>query len=119
MCVYTCIYRYIMLHRTHVPRYASGRPGLICFTSSAAAYIPSPFTAMYSATKAFLSRFATSLAVEAKPQGVDVIAVHPSPVGQTNFLKGTARIQVHPFVCLGGSCLVFRVVLRLSRRAST
>jgi short-subunit dehydrogenase len=73
--------------------YASGRPGLVCFTSSAAAYIPSPFTAMYSATKAFISRFATSLAVEARPQGVDVIAVHPSPVGNTNFLKGTARIR--------------------------
>uniref|UniRef100_A0A7S3THI4 Uncharacterized protein n=1 Tax=Strombidinopsis acuminata TaxID=141414 RepID=A0A7S3THI4_9SPIT len=48
---------------------------------------------MYSATKAFISRFATSLAVEARPQGVDVVAIHPSPVGQTNFLKGTARIQ--------------------------
>lgn len=73
--------------------YASRRPGLICFTSSAAAYIPSPFTAMYSATKAFISRFATSLACEAKAQGVDVISVHPSPVGQTNFLVGKERIR--------------------------
>jgi len=73
--------------------YESGRPGLICFTSSAAASIPSPFTAMYSATKAFITRFATSLAAEAGPQGVDVMAVHPSPV-QSNFLVGTAKIKV-------------------------
>jgi len=73
--------------------YASGRPGLICFTSSAAAYMPSPFTAMYSATKAFVSRFATSLAAEAQPQGVDVMAVHPSPVN-SNFLANTKKIKV-------------------------
>ena len=34
------------MYITRVPRYATGRPGLICFTSSAAAYIPSPNTAM-------------------------------------------------------------------------
>jgi len=73
--------------------YASGRPGLVCFTSSAAAYIPSPFTALYSATKAFISRFATSLAAEAGPQGVDVLAVHPSPV-RSNFLEGTAKLDM-------------------------
>jgi len=73
--------------------YKSSRPGLICFTSSAAAYMPSPFTAFYSATKAFISRFATSLAAEAQPQGVDVIAVHPSPVN-SNFTKNSAKIKV-------------------------
>jgi len=55
--------------------------------------MPSPFTAMYSATKAFITRFATSLAAAAGPQGVDVMAAHPSPVN-SNFLKGTAKIKV-------------------------
>lgn len=73
--------------------YKSKRPGLICFTSSAAAYIPSPFTALYSATKSFISRFATSLAAEAGPQGIDVVAVHPSPV-RSNFLQGTAKFDM-------------------------
>jgi len=73
--------------------YASKKPGLIVFTSSAAAIIPSPFTTLYSATKAFVSRFASSLAAEAGPQGIDVMAVHPSPV-RSNFLKGTTNFDV-------------------------
>ena len=73
--------------------YAKKRPGLLVFTSSSAAFIPSPFTCLYSATKAFISRFASSLAAEAGPQGIDVMAVHPSPV-RTNFLKGTTSFDV-------------------------
>ena len=73
--------------------YKSGKPGLIVFTSSAAAFIPSPFTSLYSATKSFVSRFATSLAAEAGPQGIDVCAVHPSPV-RSNFLQGTAKFDM-------------------------
>ncbi len=73
--------------------YAAKRRGLICFTSSSAAFIPSPFTSLYSATKAFVSRFASSLAAEAGPQGIDVMAVHPSPV-RSNFLKGTTNFDI-------------------------
>ncbi len=42
----------------------SRKRGCIVFTSSVVAYIPSPFAAMYGATKAFLSNLAASLAVE-------------------------------------------------------
>ena len=73
--------------------YGAKRPGLICFTSSGAATIPSPFTSLYSATKAFVSRFASSLAAEAGPQGIDVMAVHPSPV-RSNFLAGTTNFDI-------------------------
>ena len=52
----------------------------IVYTSSASAYMPSPFACMYGGTKAFLSQFAACLAVEAKASGIDVLAVHPSPV---------------------------------------
>ncbi len=97
--------------------YESGRPGLVCFTSSAAASMPSPFTAMYSATKAFISRFATSLAAEAQPQGVDVMAVHPSPVA-SNFLNGTAKIKVvPPSRCCGRALLSHLEVISGRSRA--
>lgn len=54
--------------------------GCVVFTSSAAACQPGPFSSMYGATKAFLSSFGASLAVELRTRGVDVCVVHPSPV---------------------------------------
>lgn len=43
--------------------------GCIVFTSSVSGYIPNPFATMYGATKAFVSQFAASLAVEVGPLG--------------------------------------------------
>ena len=54
--------------------------GCIVFTSSAAAAIASPFTALYAATKSFVSSFGASLAVEVRHHGIDVLVFHPSPV---------------------------------------
>eukprot|EP01112_Ceratiomyxa_fruticulosa_P014591 TRINITY_DN4193_c0_g1_i1.p1 TRINITY_DN4193_c0_g1~~TRINITY_DN4193_c0_g1_i1.p1 ORF type:complete len:333 (-),score=51.52 TRINITY_DN4193_c0_g1_i1:57-1055(-) len=53
---------------------------LFCFTSSATSFIPSPFAPVYSATKAFLASFATSLAIEAKYKNIDVVCVNPGYV---------------------------------------
>lgn len=58
----------------------AGLKGCVVYTSSAAASMPSPFTALYSATKSFLSSFAAGLAAEVKSKGIDVCVVHPSPV---------------------------------------
>ena len=58
---------------------ANKRGGFV-FTSSAAASICSPFTTLYSGTKAFLSAFAAGLAVEVRHRGIDVLVIHPSPV---------------------------------------
>ena len=74
----------------------SGQKGAIVFTSSAAAAIPSPFTSMYGATKAFVSQFAACLAVELKPCGIDVCAVHPSPVA-SNFYDKTHKMEALDF----------------------
>ena len=52
--------------------------GCIAFTSSAVYYLPSPFAVMYGATKAFLSTFASSLAIEAQAHSVHVTVIHPS-----------------------------------------
>jgi len=65
----------------------SGIKGAIIFTSSPAGLFPNPCTSMYSATKAFLTKFAQSIAAEVKSNGIDVLAVHPSPVN-TNFYLG-------------------------------
>lgn len=54
--------------------------GCVVFTSSAAAAIVSPMTALYAATKAFLSSFGASLAIELRHAGIDVLVFHPSPV---------------------------------------
>lgn len=63
------------------------RRGCIVFTSSVAGFIPSPFTVMYGATKAFVSQFAASLAAEVRSLGIDVLAVHPSPVNSNFYDK--------------------------------
>lgn len=54
--------------------------GCIVFTSSAAACQPCPFSSLYGATKAFISSFGASIAVELRCRGIDVCVVHPSPV---------------------------------------
>ncbi|KAK5581248.1 hypothetical protein RB653_001279 [Dictyostelium firmibasis] len=54
--------------------------GLIIFTSSVAAVFPSPYSVIYSSCKSFLSSFASSLALEAKLNDVDILAVQPGRV---------------------------------------
>jgi len=61
--------------------------GCFIFTSSVSGYIPNPFAVMYGATKAFVSQFAASLAIEVRNNGIDVLAVHPSPVASNFFDK--------------------------------
>ena len=60
-------------------------PGCFVYTSSVSGYIPNPFAVLYGATKAFVSAFAASLAVEVRNNGIDVLAVHPSPVASNFF----------------------------------
>jgi short-subunit dehydrogenase len=66
---------------------AKGLRGCFVFTSSVSGYIPNPFAVMYGATKAFVSQFAASLAIEVRESGIDVLAVHPSPVSSRFFDK--------------------------------
>jgi short-subunit dehydrogenase len=66
--------------------------GCFVFTSSVSGYIPNPFAVMYGATKGFVSQFAASLAIEVASQGIDVLAVHPSPVA-SNFFDKAAKLD--------------------------
>jgi len=61
--------------------------GCVVFTSSAAACQPTPFSALYGATKAYISSFAANIGVELKSRGIDVCAVHPSPVASAFYDK--------------------------------
>merc|ERR1712070_957010 len=65
-------------------------PGCIVFTSSASGYIPNPFAITYGATKAFMSQFAASIAVELQSKGIDVCCIHPSPVA-SNFYNNVSH----------------------------
>mmetsp|Transcript_21772 Transcript_21772/g.67005 ORF Transcript_21772/g.67005 Transcript_21772/m.67005 type:complete len:240 (+) Transcript_21772:122-841(+) len=67
--------------------------GCVVFTSSASAYIPNPFAIMYGATKAFMSQFAASIAVELQCKGIDVCVVHPSPVASHFYNKVEHKID--------------------------
>ena len=80
----------------------SGRRGCFVYTSSPANMMPAPMSAMYSGTKAFVTNFATSIAPEVSPFGIDVSVIHPSPVasrfydgahsiGALLFFKGTSK----------------------------
>eukprot|EP00597_Dinobryon_sp_UTEXLB2267_P015424 CAMPEP_0170128460 /NCGR_PEP_ID=MMETSP0020_2-20130122/21187_1 /TAXON_ID=98059 /ORGANISM="Dinobryon sp., Strain UTEXLB2267" /LENGTH=150 /DNA_ID=CAMNT_0010362391 /DNA_START=11 /DNA_END=459 /DNA_ORIENTATION=- len=66
--------------------------GCFIFTSSVSGYIPNPFAVMYGATKAFVSQFAASLAIEVRANGIDVLAVHPSPVA-SNFFDNAHKLD--------------------------
>jgi short-subunit dehydrogenase len=66
---------------------AKNLKGCVVFTSSAAACQPTPFSALYGATKAYISSFAANIAVELKSRGIDVCAVHPSPVASNFYDK--------------------------------
>lgn len=65
--------------------------GCVGYTSSPAAFTPCPTSAVYGATKAYLTEFAASLAPELKSDGIDVCVVHPSPVA-SRFYEGTHAI---------------------------
>lgn len=73
---------------------ATKRRGCVVFTSSVAAFIPAPFAIMYAATKAFVSQLAACLHIETKPLGIDVCAVHPSPVASHFYQKLDHKVDL-------------------------
>lgn len=70
------------------------RKGCIVFTSSVAGFIPTPFAAMYASTKAFVSQMAACLHIEVKNLGIDVCAVHPSPVASNFYDKVEKKVEL-------------------------
>ena len=83
-----------------------GLKGCIVFTSSASAYIPNPFAVSYGATKAYMSQFAASIAVELSCKGIDVLVVHPSPVASHFYNKVCSPLAAEraPSLRARGTC---------------
>lgn len=83
-----------MSHRFAGEFFEKQKGGIILF-SSLVAFQGTPFSANYSATKAFIQNFAEGLAVELAGSGVDVLSVAPGPVqsgfsGRANMVMGNA-----------------------------
>jgi NAD(P)-dependent dehydrogenase (short-subunit alcohol dehydrogenase family) len=70
------------------------KKGCVVFTSSIAASIPTPFAAMYASTKAFISQLAASLHIECQPLGIDVCAIHPSPVASNFYAQLDHKVDM-------------------------
>jgi short-subunit dehydrogenase len=61
-------------------QFVQQKRGGIILMSSMVAFQGTPYSANYAATKAYVQTLAEALAVELKPQGVDVLAAAPGPV---------------------------------------
>ncbi|KYR02703.1 hypothetical protein DLAC_00164 [Tieghemostelium lacteum] len=73
-----------------------GLKGCITFTSSQAAFFPSPSCTSYGGGKAFLSAFASSLAIECHNYGIDVFCLMSGPI-QTNFYDSQPKLSALKF----------------------
>lgn len=81
-------------HHFMKPLVAQKKKGCIVFTSSVAGFIPTPFAAMYASTKAFVSQFAACLHIELQSLGIDVCAIHPSPVASNFYNKLDHKVDM-------------------------
>lgn len=75
------------------------KKGCIVFTSSVAGFIPTPFSGMYGATKAFVSQLACCMHIELASLGIDVCAVHPSPVSSNFYDNVDHKIEIMESAC--------------------
>ena len=70
----------LTLTRLFLPAMVERRRGTIINVASTAAFQPTPYLAVYGATKAFVLSFTEALAAEVKGTGVAVMALCPGPV---------------------------------------
>merc|ERR1719401_2649352 len=84
-----------LTHHFYGKMLEKGLKGCLVYTSSSAGFIPNPFAVMYGCTKSGISELAASLAVEGKARGIDVHAVHPSPVNSRFTAGGGNDVKVH------------------------
>ncbi|XP_029669638.1 very-long-chain 3-oxoacyl-CoA reductase-like isoform X1 [Formica exsecta] len=66
--------------RAVLPGMMERRKGVLINVSSTAAAIPSPYLAVYAASKAYIDKLSADLATEAAPRGVTVQCILPGPV---------------------------------------
>jgi short-subunit dehydrogenase len=71
-----------------VPAMVAKRQGAIINVSSTASFQPVPYTAVYAASKAFVTSFSMSLAEELRPYGISVVTLCPGGT-RTNFFEAS------------------------------
>jgi short-subunit dehydrogenase len=76
------------LTRLVVPAMVANRHGAIINVSSTASFQPVPYTAVYAASKAFVTSFSMSLAEELRPYGISVVTLCPGGT-RTNFFEAS------------------------------
>lgn len=78
----------VLLELAHLftPGMVERRKGGIINVSSTASFQPLPYTAVYAATKAFVTSFSASLTEELRPFGVKVVTLCPGPT-RTGFFE--------------------------------
>jgi short-subunit dehydrogenase len=83
---------------THLmlPPMIERRAGAIINVSSTASFQPVPYTAVYAATKAFVTSFSMSLAEEARPYGIRVVTLCPGGTRTNFFVAGHYRKRTLP-----------------------
>lgn len=69
----------------------------LCDVTNAAVPQPAPFASSYGASKALLSHFGNSLAIEAQQHGIDVTIFHPSYT-HSNLYRETPKLDVVTFL---------------------
>jgi short-subunit dehydrogenase len=82
----------VMLAKAVLPEMTKRGQGRVLIASSLAALMPTPYEAVYGASKAFLLSFASSLHSELKGTGVSVTALLPGP-SDTEFFHGDTLIE--------------------------
>lgn len=70
----------MLLSRHFLPAMIEARRGGIIHVASVAGHLPTPYMAVYGATKAFVLSFSLALAEEVRNEGVTVSALCPGPV---------------------------------------
>lgn len=79
-----------------LPPMLEARRGSIINVSSTAGFQPVPYTAVYSATKAFVTSFSLALAEELRPYGVAVVTLCPGGTRTNFFEAGQYGIREFP-----------------------
>jgi short-subunit dehydrogenase len=79
-----------LVTRHLVPRMIAKRRGAILNVSSSAGFLPMPGSAVYAATKAYVTSFSEAIRAELRETGVSVCALCPGPVA-TEFQQVASR----------------------------
>jgi short-subunit dehydrogenase len=82
---------YVRLTKFFAPRMAKRGSGRILMTASVASKLPTPYLAVYGATKAFVYEFSQGLREELRDSGVTVTALLPGPTDTNFFARAHAE----------------------------